>query len=208
MTVFRADPFIMTLLIARHGQTDWNLEGRWQSTSDIPLNAYGRDQAAQLAVLLKEAGHTPRRLVTSPLSRALETAGILGEAMACPVEIEPVLTELDLGDFEGQLESDLRAKDPVGYDAWRESCYLQAAPGGETIHDVVGRIGGFVTGFDDRAGDILIVGHQGVNMAIKAQLSDCFSGECLASFRQKNDEIDLWQLNPARSLGQIRVNHD
>ncbi|HCX87149.1 MAG TPA: histidine phosphatase family protein [Gammaproteobacteria bacterium] len=208
MTAFRADPFIMTLLIARHGQTDWNLAGRWQSTSDIPLNAHGRGQAAQLASLLKEAGHAPRRLFSSPLSRAFETAGILGEAMACPVETEPALKELDLGDFEGQLESDLRAKDPVGYDAWRESCYLQAAPGGETILDVAGRIGRFVAGLDDRSGDILIVGHQGVNMAIKAQLSDCFSRECLASFRQKNDEIDLWQLNPARLLGQITANHD
>ena len=53
-----------------------------------------------------------------------------------------------------------------------------------------------------------MVGHQGVNMAIKAQLSDCFSRECLASFRQKNDEIDLWQLRPARSLRQLRINDD
>jgi hypothetical protein len=53
-----------------------------------------------------------------------------------------------------------------------------------------------------------MVGHQGVNMAIKARLSNCFSRECLSSFRQKNDEIDLWQLSPARSLRQLRVNHD
>jgi broad specificity phosphatase PhoE len=198
----------MTLLIARHGQTDWNLVGRWQSTSDIPLNAQGRNQAARLAVLLKEAGYAPCRLISSPLSRAWETAQILGEEMACAVETEPALTELDLGDFEGQLESELRARDPVGYDAWRDSCCLEAAPGGETIHDVAARVGQFVAGLDDHSGDIVVVGHQGVNMAIKAQLSDCFSRECLASFRQKNDEIDLWQLRPARSLRQLRINDD
>ena len=198
----------MTLLIARHGQTDWNLAGRWQSTSDIPLNAQGRNQAARLAVLLKEAGYAPCRLISSPLSRAWETAQILGEAMGCAVETEPALTELDLGDFEGRLESELRARDPVGYDAWRDSCCLEAAPGGETIHDVAARVGRFVAGLDDHSGDILMVGHQGVNMAIKAQLSNCFSRECLASFRQKNDEIDLWQLRPARSLRQLRVNDD
>ena len=198
----------MTLLIARHGQTDWNLAGRWQSTSDIPLNAQGRNQAARLAVLLKEAGYAPCRLISSPLSRAWETAQILGEEMACAVETEPTLTELDLGDFEGQLESELRARDPVGYDAWRDSCCLEAAPGGETIHDVAARVGQIVAGLDDHSGDIVVVGHQGVNMAIKAQLSDCFSRECLASFRQKNDEIDLWQLRPARSLRQLRINDD
>lgn len=198
----------MTLLIARHGQTNWNLAGRWQSTSDIALNAQGRNQAAQLAVLLKEAGYAPRRLISSPLSRARETAQILGEEVACSVETESALTELDLGDFEGQLESDLRARDPIGYEAWREGCHLQAAPGGETIHDVAARVGQFVAGLDDDSGDILIVGHQGVNMAIKAQLSNCFSQECLASFRQQNDEIDLWQLSPAKSLRQLRVNRD
>ena len=198
----------MTLLIARHGQTNWNLAGRWQSTSDIALNAQGRNQAAQLAVLLKEAGYAPRRLISSPLSRARETAQILGEEVACSVETESALTELDLGDFEGQLESDLRARDPIGYEAWRDECHLRAAPGGETIHDVAARVGQFVAGLDDHSGDILIVGHQGVNMAIKAQLSNCFSRECLASFRQQNDEIDLWQLSPAKSLRQLRVNRD
>ena len=198
----------MTLLIARHGQTNWNLAGRWQSTSDIALNAQGRNQAAQLAVLLKEAGYAPRRLISSPLSRARETAQILGEEVGCYVETESALTELDLGDFEGQLESDLRERDPIGYEAWREGCHLRAAPGGETIHDVAARVGQFVAGLDDHSGDILIVGHQGVNMAIKAQLSNCFSQECLTSFRQQNDEIDVWQLSPAKSLRQLRVNRD
>ena len=197
----------MSLLIARHGQTDWNLAGRWQSVSDIPLNAEGRHQAARLAALLKARRCALHRLVASPLLRAQETACVLGEALGCTVETDSALIELDLGQFEGRLESELRAEDPAGYDAWRESCYLRAAPGGETIHDVASRVADFVTGLDSD-GDTLIVGHQGVNMAIKAKLSDCFSPGCLASYRQRNDEIEIWQLDPAKRVGQIKAGND
>jgi broad specificity phosphatase PhoE len=197
----------MSLLIARHGQTDWNLAGRWQSVSDIPLNAEGRNQAARLAALLKARGCALDRLVASPLLRAQETARVLGEALGCAVETDSALIELDLGQFEGRLESELRTEDPAGYDAWRESCYLRAAPGGETIHDVASRVADFVTGLDS-AGDTLIVGHQGVNMAIKAKLSDCFSPQCLTSYRQSNDEIEVWQLDPAKRVGQIKADND
>lgn len=198
----------VSLLIARHGQTDWNLEQRWQSVSDIPLNAEGQNQAARLAALLEARGCVPHRLISSPLSRAQKTAHILGAAMGCEVETNSTLIELDLGQFEGRLESELRAEDPAGYDAWRESCYLLAAPGGETIHDVASRIAGLIADLDDQKGDILIVGHQGVNMAIKARLSDCFSQECLTSFRQSNDEIEVWQLDPAKRIGHIKAGND
>tara|TARA_Y100001934_G_scaffold207365_1_gene245199 strand:- start:817 stop:1410 length:594 start_codon:yes stop_codon:yes gene_type:complete len=197
----------MSLLIARHGQTDWNLAGRWQSVSDIPLNAEGQKQAARLAALLKARGYALNRLVASPLLRAQETARVLGKALGCAVKTDSALIELDLGQFEGRLESELRAEDPAGYDAWRESCYLRAAPGGETIHDVASRVADFITGLDSD-GDTLIVGHQGVNMAIKAKLSDCFSPGCLASYRQRNDEIEVWQLDPAKRIGQIKAGND
>ena len=198
----------MSLLIARHGQTDWNLKQRWQSVSDIPLNAEGQNQAIRMAALLKTQGCAPQRLISSPLLRAQKTAQILGAAMGCDVETDPTLIELDLGQFEGRLEAELRAEDPAGYDAWRESCYLLAAPGGETIHDVASRIAGLIADLDDREGDILIVGHQGVNMAIKASLSDCFSQTCLTSFRQSNDEIEVWQLDPAMLTGRIKADDD
>ena len=78
---------VMTLLIARHGQTNWNLAGRWQSTSDIALNAQGRNQAAQLAVLLKEAGYAPRRLISStPTPLAMAGCGHSFEDTAFVIE--------------------------------------------------------------------------------------------------------------------------
>jgi broad specificity phosphatase PhoE len=198
----------MTLLIARHGQTDWNVERRWQSRTDIPLNATGYRQATRLGALLRAQGFAPVRVISSPLIRAWKTAAILGEALGQTVRVEPVLTELDLGEYEGRLEVEIRAADGAGYDKWREGGYLQPAPGGEGIKDVADRVKDFVDSLDDTSGDILLVGHQGVNMAIKAQLSDCFTRDCLASFRQDNDEIDLWRLNPASALHRLRADSD
>ena len=73
------------------------------------------------------------------------------------------------------------------------------------MHDVVSRIADLVANLSDREDDILIVGHQGVNMAIKATLSDCFNQECLSSFRQSNDEIEVWQLDPGKLIGRIKT---
>jgi probable phosphoglycerate mutase len=198
----------MALLIARHGQTDWNVAHRWQSRSDIPLNTLGYQQAQKLGDLLKARGFAPIQMFSSPLERARETAAILGQTLGLNVAVEPALVELDLGDYEGRLESEIRAGDNDAYDDWRQGCYLKPPPGGEGILDVACRIKDFAANLDDTAGDILLVGHQGVNMAIKAQLSNCFTRECLNSFRQDNDEIDLWELDPAYSAGRLRIASD
>ncbi|GEM_PF-29254 len=195
----------MTLLIARHGQTDWNRLGRWQSRSDVPLNDAGRAQAKGLRDILRARELYPSRIICSPLQRAQETASLLAEDTNVQPETESLLVELNLGEFEGRFEQDIRAADPAAYARWRETCYLEAAPGGESILDVADRIAPFLEVLDDSAGDILVVGHQGVNMAMKAQLSDCFSVECLMAFRQGNDEIDLWDFNPPRSIGRLRT---
>ncbi len=198
----------MALLIARHGQTDWNVAHRWQSRSDIPLNALGYQQAKKLGDLLKARGFVPIQMFSSPLERARETAAILGQTLGLDVAVESALVELDLGDYEGRLESEIRAGDSDAYDDWRQGCYLKPPPGGEGIRDVACRIKDFAANLDDSVGDILLVGHQGVNMAIKAQLSHCFTRECLNSFRQDNDEIDLWDLDRKCSTGRLRIASD
>jgi broad specificity phosphatase PhoE len=75
----------------RHGQTDWNLEGRYQGHSDILLNATGIAQARAAADCL--AGVPIDRIVASPLIRALATAAIVGEKMQKPIHIERGLIE-------------------------------------------------------------------------------------------------------------------
>src|SRR3954451_24173941 len=94
-----------TLLLVRHGETDWNAEGKLQGHTDRPLNEYGRRQAQALADRL--AGEQVDALYASDLCRARETAEILGERLGIPVDVDTDLREKNWGTWEG-LTSDER----------------------------------------------------------------------------------------------------
>ncbi len=85
--------------VLRHGQTDWNVQARLQGSTDIPLNDTGRAQARLAAELLDGLGIT--RIVASPLSRALETAQIVGDRLGLEPSIDGRLIERNFGLFEG-----------------------------------------------------------------------------------------------------------
>ena len=87
------------LLLVRHGETDWNAEGRLQGHTDRPLSDYGRRQARQLADEL--AGEELAAVYASDLARARETAEIVGERLGLPVVLEPDLREKNWGSWEG-----------------------------------------------------------------------------------------------------------
>jgi broad specificity phosphatase PhoE len=93
------------LLLVRHGETDWNAEGKLQGHTDRPLNDYGRRQAQALADRL--AGDSIDAVYASDLSRARETAEILAEKLSLPVVVDPDLREKNWGNWEG-LTSDER----------------------------------------------------------------------------------------------------
>ena len=88
-----------TLLIVRHGETDWNAAGRLQGHTDRPLNDFGRAQAKKLAEQLANDGITA--IYASDLARARETAEIVAERLALPVALDPDLREKDWGTWEG-----------------------------------------------------------------------------------------------------------
>lgn len=88
-----------TLLLIRHGETDWNAERRWQGHADVPLNARGREQARELAEQL--AGDRIDAIYSSDLSRARDTAAIVGARLGLPVVPDPDLREIDVGAAEG-----------------------------------------------------------------------------------------------------------
>ncbi|WP_425308506.1 histidine phosphatase family protein [Ammonicoccus fulvus] len=88
------------LVIWRHGQTDWNLQGRWQGQADVPLNAVGRAQARRAAPALAGYGFT--HLFSSDLLRAMETADILAGLVGLPVARDARLQEINVGNWVGR----------------------------------------------------------------------------------------------------------
>jgi broad specificity phosphatase PhoE len=90
---------VTVFLLVRHGETDWNAEGRLQGHTDTPLNDLGRRQARELAEEL--AGEAVDAVYSSDLSRAKETAEILAERSGLPVTLDPGLREKDWGTWEG-----------------------------------------------------------------------------------------------------------
>jgi broad specificity phosphatase PhoE len=103
---------VTTLLLVRHGETDWNAEGRLQGHTDTPLNDYGRRQAARLAEEL--AGDGIDAVYSSDLSRARETAEIVAAHLGLPVVIEPGLREKNWGSWEGLTPMERDATAYVG----------------------------------------------------------------------------------------------
>ncbi|HYE00220.1 MAG TPA: histidine phosphatase family protein [Alphaproteobacteria bacterium] len=93
------------LYLFRHGQTDWNAEGRLQGHADVPLNAEGRAQARALAALL--APHGLEAVLSSDLSRAWETGLAVAEALGIPIQADPGLREVHTGRAQGLLAAEI-----------------------------------------------------------------------------------------------------
>lgn len=200
----------MPLYIVRHGETDWNREKRFQSYTDVPLNATGLAQAAAMRDELRRRGVRFATARCSPLTRAVATARIILEGAETPLRIEPTFTELSLGEFEGVLEADLRARLGQEFARWRALEYTLAAPRGESILDGAERVRAALLALrpDAAAGHVLIVAHQGVNMALKVALSGRTDVASAALFRQNNDEVDVWDMQRGARVELFRISVD
>lgn len=92
------------IFLFRHGQTDWNIEGRIQGHIDVPLNETGRVQAETLAATMK--AHNLDIIISSDLSRAHETAMIIGVHCDIPIHTHPALREINAGQTQGKLKKE------------------------------------------------------------------------------------------------------
>lgn len=126
------------LLVLRHGETDWNAEGRYQGSTDLELNDAGREQAREAAGRLSGAG--VQAVASSPLKRARQTADIVAEILGLPVSVMGEFAERSVGVFEGLTPDEARVRHP---DLWSQVITRQihrGPPGGESILDVALRV--------------------------------------------------------------------
>jgi broad specificity phosphatase PhoE len=143
----------------RHGQTDWNLEGRYQGHSDIPLNATGVAQAHAAAECL--AHFAINRIVASPLIRAVATAAIIAEKLQKPIHIDRGLVERNFGSFNGLVIREVKAQHGLRPDqSSREILPPDADPFDEIFDRVPRVLAKWMTSHPNEV--LLFVGHSGV----------------------------------------------
>ncbi|WP_067902906.1 bifunctional RNase H/acid phosphatase [Nocardia vaccinii] len=126
------------LLLLRHGQTELSVERRYSGRGNPPLTALGREQAARAAKYLAAKGDIAA-IVTSPLGRARETAGAVGEALNVEVRVLDRLIETDFGDWEGLTFAEAVQADPELHARWLSDSTV-CPPGGESFAAVRERI--------------------------------------------------------------------
>jgi broad specificity phosphatase PhoE len=126
------------LILIRHGETDWNIEGRYQGQSDVPLNSRGIEQAEQLAHQLRLEALDA--IYSSDLIRAQQTAELLNRINGAPLFFDTRLREIDQGEWEGMLFDDIRIRYKKAFEDRLRDPLQVAPPGGETVGEVRERV--------------------------------------------------------------------
>lgn len=127
-----------SLWLVRHGQTDWNLEGRYQGHADIPLNEAGLEQARRLAEKL--AGESFDAIYCSDLLRARRTAEFVAERLGMIVRPMCLLREINQGEWQGRFLAEVQAEFGEPDPAAGEEVLHERAPGGESVAEVAARM--------------------------------------------------------------------
>ena len=154
-----------TILLARHGESDWNRERRWQGHADRPLTERGREQARALAERL--ASIDLDRVYASDLQRARDTAAAVAERQGLGVDVVPELREVDVGSWSGLTRADAEVRFPEAFDRWRNGGH--GWEDGETYVQMSERVLKAVRGIASAArGPVLVVSHGGPIRAIHA----------------------------------------
>jgi broad specificity phosphatase PhoE len=145
--------------LARHGETEWSRDRRHTGRTDIPLTENGRRQARLLRDTL--TGRSFARVLSSPLSRALETCREAG--LGDQAELTDELCEWDYGEYEGITTAEIR-KHRQGWNLWRDGC-----PGGETATDVGRRADRVLDSLAGLDGDVAVFAHGHVLRVLTAR---------------------------------------
>jgi broad specificity phosphatase PhoE len=145
--------------LARHGETEWSRTGRHTGRTDIELTEEGRRQARELHGELE--GHDFGRVISSPLSRALETCRLAG--LGDRAETSEALLEWDYGEYEGVTSAQIRERRP-GWVLWRDGC-----PGGESPAEIGARVDPLVAELLKAKADVALFAHGHVLRVLTAR---------------------------------------
>lgn len=195
----------MIVGLLRHGRTAWNDTGRMQGRADIPLSAQGRAQVRgwRIPASLEHA-----RLVTSPLSRASETARLLGGRKCQPsAEVVAALIEMDWGAWEGETLAALRSRHGAAFAAASARGLHFRPPGGESPHDVQQRVVAWLvaTARDAPGSPLIAVTHQGVIRALLAGIAGwTMTGK--PPVRLADDVVHVIAVDPGGAVRAIEWN--
>ena len=162
------------LIFIRHGETDWNVEGRLQGQHDIPLNGRGRDQAAnagrEARKHIAREGLTDLRFVASPLTRTRDTMELARGAMGLDPKdygLDDLLMELSFGRWEGLIWPEVKALDPLAAQAREGNKWLFQPPGGESYAMLSDRLRPWLATVTC---DTVVVSHGGVARVLMAMI--------------------------------------
>jgi broad specificity phosphatase PhoE len=157
---------VTVVYLARHGQSDWNAEARWQGHADRPLTDLGRRQARELAERL--AGVRLEAVYSSDLERARATAEAVALPRGLPVSTLPELREIDVGSWSGLTREEAEARFPAAFRRWADGAH--GWDDGETYEEMTARVVGAVLGLGAIHPDasVLVVAHGGPIRALHA----------------------------------------
>ncbi len=151
----------MKLFLTRHGQTDWNIAGRYQGQSDTPLNETGLRQAEQIAKRL--SSETIHAIYSSDLSRAANTAQSIADFHSLEIKKDSRWRELSFGDWEGLTYQEMSAHSPELFEAWMKDPLMISTPNGETLARLAERVKAAFDEIKEEHADqtVLVVAHSG-----------------------------------------------
>src|SRR5919204_4762625 len=167
----------MTIHLARHGQTAYNHEGRFQGHLPVPLDATGREQAAALAEAAAKV--TLTSLWCSPLRRARETADIVAARIGLEPREDARFVETNTGEWTGRSFAEIQAEDPEGFARFERSDPTFRYPGGESFAEQLERVQAAIADLRATPAELpaLVVCHRGViRLALAALTGDETAG--------------------------------
>ena len=196
----------MKIILARHGETPWNAEGRYQGQEDIALSPVGEAQAAALAARLHDVPIS--RALASPLMRARRTAEIALGERAPMLGTDAGLMEIAHGEWEGLLAAEIRERDADRLRAWRDAPHEVLMPGGESLKHVLDRAWPALARACEGLGEndtLFVVAHDAVNRVLLCRVLGLPLAH-LWRFRQAPTTVNLLEGPSADRLDVVRLN--